>query len=177
MLDLKVEGLEELERTFTNFHQQNNKAISRAMNRVASVAQTKALRTVGGRGGMWNIKQGDLKRYVNVEKATVAKNVYVFKFHSRGVNLFEFGGVQKDKGASYKIQKKSKILPSSFIKGSGRNRFILKREGKDRYPLMPYFSITPSTMFLKAEADKTYIDTFMSEFNKRYRHELDNIFR
>lgn len=157
-LTLNVDGIEEIAKSFGNFHKENPKAISRAMNKAGAVAETASLRLTRAQ---WNIRARDLKSYVSRDKATVKNASYVFKFHSTPINLFEFHAKElASGGVSYKIQKKSKKLKSAFIRGKGRNTYVLKRTGKERYPLMPHFSITPSWMFHTEKAEEEYVKVF-----------------
>lgn len=182
MLTLKVKGLKEAEAMFKDFHKINPRAISLAMNETARVATTASLGKVRRN---WNIKARDLKRYVSAERATANKASYVFKFHSRAINLQEFEGVDEyPKGVRYKIQKKRGWLPNAFIKGNGRNKFILQRTGDERYPLLPHFSITPSTMFLKEKGEDEFVQVFYrgkgksgigEGFPARYFHQLKRL--
>ncbi len=186
MVTLKVHGLEELEAKFKGFHKANARAISLAMNHSARVAQTASLKKMRQN---WNIRARDLKPYVSSKRATVGNPSYVFKFHSTPINLHEFYAVQEEQGVAYKLQKKKKRLGSAFIKGSGRNKYVLKRVGKERYPLLPHFTITPSWMFHEEEGEKVFVDTFLNGagkrgvggsgggFNKRYLHEMNRLLK
>ena len=174
--------MKDLSAMFHNFHQINPRAISLAMNRTAGVAQTASLKKMRDN---WNIKARDLKPYVSSERATANKPVYVFKFHSRAINLKDFEGVDEyPSGVRYKIQKKRAWLPHAFIAGKGRNAFVLQRTTDARKPLLPHFSITPSTMFLKEKADDEFVTVFYKGkgktgvgegFEARYFHELDRL--
>lgn len=182
MLKLKVKGIDGLQNMFKDFHQINPRAISLAMNETARTATTASLKKVRKN---WNIKAGDLKRYVSAKPANVNNAKYVFKFHSRAINLQEFEGVDENpKGVRYKIQKKRAWMPDAFIKGTGRNKFVLKRTTKDRYPLRPHFSITPSTMFLKEKGEDEFVNVFYrgkgktgagEGFQARYFHQLKRL--
>lgn len=186
MITLKVNGLTDTLKMFKNFHTVNPRAISLAMNHSARVAETASLKKMRDN---WNIRARDLKPYVGSKRATVGDLSYVFKFHSTPINLHEFYAEQEDTGVAYKLQKRKKRLGSAFIKGSGRNRFVLKRVGKERYPLRPYFTITPSWMFHEEGGEQVFINTFLNGsgkrgvggsgggFNKRYLHELNRLLK
>ncbi len=181
MLILKAKGLDDLEKMFTNFHQENPKAIKFAMNRAAAVATTASLKKTRD---AWNIKARDLKRHVSAKKATVNNATYVFKFKSHAISLFEFGAKdQHPKGVSYKIKKKKAWLPKAFLAGGTRQPFVLARVGKERYPLLPYFSVTPSYMFREEKGVKEFIKVFykgkggVGGFNARYLHELNRLLK
>ena len=176
--------MKDLSAMFKDFHKNNARAISLAMNETAKIAQTASLRKMRK---AWNMKASDLKPYVSVERANVNKASYVFKFHSRAINLKDFEGVDEfPKGVRYKIKKdKGRAwLPHAFIAGKGRNAFVLQRVGDARTPLLPHFSITPSSMFLKEKADKEFVTVFYKGkgktgvgegFEARYFHQLDRL--
>ncbi len=184
MITVDVIGIEEIIKKFKDFHKVNPRAISLAMNHSGRTAQTSALRKMRK---AWNIKAKDLKTYVKVTKANVNRPEYTFKFHSRPINLFEFDARQLTKKASYKIQKKRKKLENSFIKGHGRNTFVYRRVSREH--IIPYFSITPSTMFKEEHAIKEFVEAFVNGsgktgvggegagFNKRYIHELHRLLK
>jgi len=156
---LKVKGIEPLIRKFKNFHRDNPKAVAFSMNKAGGVATTASLLKAKS---AWNLRTSDLKKKVKIKRANVGKSVYVFKMHSTPINLNEFYAKElKSGGVSYKIQKKSKKMRNAFIKGkSKRNTFVLTRVGKERFPLLPHFSITPSYMFTQAKAEKEFVTTF-----------------
>lgn len=182
MLILKVKGLDKTMKLFKNFHNENPKAIKFAMNGAAGVAQTASLKKTRQ---AWNIKARDLKRYVKAKKATVNDATYVFEFHSTPINLQEFEGVDEfPNGVRYKIKKKRAWMPKGFIKGSGRNRFVLKRTTDARYPLRPHFSVTPSYMFQQEKGVQEYIKVFYKGkdgtsggFKYRYLHQLNRLLK
>ncbi len=184
MITIDVIGIEDIIKKFKDFHKVNPRAISLAMNSSARTAQTASLLKMRK---AWNIKAKDLKTYVDVDRASVNRPQYTFKFHSRPINLYEFGGKQLKKKTSYKIQKTRKKLTNSFIKGKGRNTFIFRRESREH--IIPYFSITPSTMFKKEHAIEEFVKAFRhgsgkrgvggegAGFNKRYIHELHRLLK
>jgi len=157
MLTYKVTGVTKLLKKYTKFHQQHPLIISRAMNKAGRVATTASLAKVRK---SWNLRAKDLKKKVKITPANVGKSVYTFHMHSTPINLFEFHASPIKTGVSYKIQKKRNKLKSAFIQGGGRNKFVLRREGKERYPLIPHFSITPSYMFTQVKAEEEFVKTF-----------------
>ncbi len=175
-LQLISPDVSDFKQDLLKFHKLSPIALSRAMNRSAKVAQTAALRRVRDQ---WNIKAKDIKKKTKIQRATVTNPVYVFSFKSSPINLIEFGARQLKKGVSYKIQKERKKLGErSFINKSRGHKYVFVRESKERYPIMPYFSITPSTMFEMSKAQDVFIDTFyngkggVGGFKARYLHEM-----
>lgn len=161
MINLKVKGLKELEEKFKNFHQENPRAISRAINKAHGVAQTASLKVARNE---WNIKAGVYKKLSYVKKANVNKLNLEFGIISKPINLMHFGAkmTDKTKKVSYKIQKKSKKLDNKhFIAGKGEG-YVFKRKSKDRHDIMPMFSISPSWMAHQASAEDEYIKVFLN---------------
>ena len=158
-LTYKVHGLDEIIDKFENFHRENPKAMSRAINSAVSVASTASLKKA--RQG-WNIKAKDYKEYIKIDKARVNKMSSQFSLKSGGINLMDFGAkkLAKQKGITYKIQKKSAKMGDAFIKGNSAKKYVLRREGKERYPIIPYFSISPTWMFHLQDSEKEFIKKF-----------------
>ena len=150
------------------------------MNKAGRVATTASLALTRR---LWNLRARDLKKKTKIIPANVGNSVFTFKMHSTPINLHEFHASQITTGVSYKIQKKRNKLKSAFIQGKGRNAFVLRREGKDRYPLIPHFSITPSYMFTQAEAEKEFVTTFFRGkggkrgFTVEYKAQLDRLLK
>ena len=181
MLTLKVKGIDPILRRFKNFHRDNPKAVAFAMNKASRVASTASLAKTRS---AWNLRARDLKNKTKLIPANVGKSVVIFKMHSTPINLHEFYAKELDSGGvSFKIQKKSKKMRTAFIKGSGRNTFVLKRVGKERYPLLPHFSITPSYMFSQAKAEKEFVTTFFRGkggargFTVEYKAQLERLLK
>lgn len=178
MITLSTSGGEELYGRFKRFHNENPRAISRAMNKASTVARTASLLHTRQ---AWNLRARDLKNKTTLKPANVNQAEIRFLMHSTPINLFEFKAQEYTKGVSYKIQKKRNKLGGAFIKGSGRNQFVLKRVGKDRYPLMPHFSITPSFMFSTEKSEEVFVKTFFDGkgasrgFTKTYLDQLKNL--
>ena len=181
MVTLKATGIKEIQAKFANFHMENAKALSFAMNKAHSVAQTASLLASRKR---WNIKTGVYKKLTYVKKANVNKSRLEFGIISKPINLVHFSAKPlKRGGVSYKIEKgKSKKLGGAFIGGAGQG-FVLKRTTPDRYPLMPHFAISPSWMFHQAKAEDVYIKTFLEGkdgsqgFNKIYLAQLKRLLK
>lgn len=163
---------------FKRFHNENPRAISRAMNKASKVARTASLLHTRQ---AWNLRARDLKNKTKLKPANVNNAEVRFTMHSTPINLFEFKAQEYTKGVSYKIQKKRKKLGSAFIKGTGRNQLVLKRVGKDRYPLLPHFSITPSYMFSTEKSENVFVDVFFNGkggtrgFTQTYLDQLKNL--
>ena len=157
VLIYKVTGIDKILKNFNRFHIEHPKILSRAMNKAGRVATTASLVHVRK---SWNLRAGDLKRKVKIKPASVNDTSYVFKMHSTPINLHEFYAKKINTGVSYKIQKTRKKRQGAFIQGSGRNTYVLKREGKARYPILPHFSVTPSYMFSQEEAEKEFVKAF-----------------
>ena len=158
-LTYKVHGLDEIIDKFENFHRENPKAMSRAINSSVGVASTASLKEARKD---WNIKAKDLKQYIKVDKARVNKMSSQITIKSPGINLHDFGGdtTSKGKKVTYKIQKKRKKLSGGFIQGNTAKKYILRREGKERYPIKPYFSISPTWMWHQSDGEKEFIKNF-----------------
>jgi hypothetical protein len=117
-----------------------------------------------------------MKRYSWQTKATTNKLSTKFGLVARSINLVDFGAKwkrttptgRKTKGVSYKLKNKRRVMKGSFIaKG-----YVFSRRKGERDNLIPHFSITPTSMFLGAEADDLYIEQYFKTFDKTYAHQI-----
>lgn len=170
-------------RSLSRFASKQPQALSRAMNRSASKAETSALRKVRE---VWNIRAKDLKQSVRRVKSTVSKPSYTFTFTSASIPLLFFtktkdGRSQNEVGVKYKVKKRGgfKTKKSAFInKSKSRNRnYVLIRDSADRYPITPLTVVSPTYMFLKEKADDIYIQAFYDHFRGRYASELEHLLK
>ena len=183
MTVITARGGSELYERFARFHNENPRAISRAMNKASTVARTAALLHTRK---AWNLKARDLKARTTLKPASVNNAMVLFRMHSTPVSLFEFGANEYTKGVSYKIQKKRKKLKGNyFLAGTANTRtgdpYVFVRKSKDRNDIMPMFSITPSWMFHSEDSEKVFIETFYDGkgkgrgFRKTYLDQLKNL--
>ena len=183
MLKIKVIGGKKLHEDLSKFSVHSDDAARLAMNRVTASARTAAL--VNTRK-YWNIRARDLKGHTSIKRATKADLAVEFTVKSGGVPLKEFvtpaylrldmEARQQRKGVSYKVKKdeRAKTFKGAFMNKSKarHNEYVLKREGKDRYPLIPLTVVTPTYMFENTKSDEVFIDKFLDMFDARFAHEL-----
>ena len=183
MINISVRGGSEVYERFKRFHNENPRAITRAMNKASKVAQTASLLNTRQ---AWNLKARDLKNKTTLKPASVNNAMVLFKMHSTPVSLFEFKAKEYTKGVSYKIQKKRKKLQGNyFLAGTANSRtgdpYVFMRKSKDRDDIMPMFSITPSFMFSTEKSDEVFVKTFFEGkgasrgFRKTYLDQLKNL--
>ena len=147
----------------------------------------------------WNIKSGILKKASDINRATNSKLSVQFEMSSKSMNLTNFttragtnnngyvsvrtptGKPRKGGGGvKYKLKKKekTKTLGSSFIKnskyGGDPTVFTRRPSPTGNSDITAQYSITPSSMF-NQEGSEAYIDSFLTMFMKRYKHEVDRL--
>jgi hypothetical protein len=149
-MEIRVKGVTPIVKSLSGLVTRNGQALSLAMNRANVSGRKEAIKAGGGVRKIWvGILTKDLKKYTYMRRANSKNTKTAFVITSKPVNLIHFGAIQKGKGVSYKLKKKRRTMKGSFIaKG-----MVLKRKGKARTPLTAFFSITPTTMFLKAKGD------------------------
>ena len=181
MISITVAGGSEVYEKFKRFHNENPRAISRAMNKASTVARTASLLHTRK---VWNLKAKQLKDKAILKPASVNNTSIIFKMHSTPVNLWSFGSKEITKGVSYKLQKtnrSAKLRGNYFIAGQGREPYVFVRKSKDRMDIMPMFTITPSSMFRTEKSDKVFIKTFFDGkggtrgFRETYLAQLKNL--
>ena len=189
-MEIKITGLDELITDINKFAKVNNRALSSAMNRVATTAQKEAVIEVRK---TWVILARDMKKAITQKKATVANPTHTLIINSKSIPLIKFMTRQgylesttatgrKRKGGAgvrYKLSRKargSKALSKSFIRKSkyngGRLEIFTRRPSPQGANITAQYAITPTSMFNQKATDK-YIKTFIEAFEKRYKHQLD----
>lgn len=113
-LNLQIKGLSDTEQLLN--YKYINKAVTRSLNRAANSAVTvgsKKIRTI------YNIKAGDIKKAVNIKKATVGNTQAVLNITGGQIPFKYFGAKQTQKGVTLKIKKTEprKLIKSAFIGG------------------------------------------------------------
>jgi len=195
-ITLKSPDLEKYRKNLVEFLRVNPRAISQAMNRTASVAQTSALKQINNvsrNPRAWNIGTRDLKRYVSNKRASVTDPSFVFTFKSGSVSLLDFvrfknspyeGGQtsQNKVGVRYKLKKAggSKVKPHAFINTSTKRRgtnYVLLRDTPQREPITPQIVVSPSYMFADSKAGEVYVKVFTRRFNKRYINTIEHLLK
>ena len=168
---IKFEGIDAIIKNFNQFERLTTSGISRAMNRANTAGTTISLRAM--RKTWVGITARDLKRRTYQDKATKAKLHTRFVITSRSINLAEFGAKQNKKGVSYRLKTKRRTMQGAFTaKG-----MVFKRKTRERNSIIPFYSITPTSMFIGAGDVEIYTKRYMEIFEKRFKHELSQILK
>ncbi len=159
-----------------------------AMNRASTIARTAAVKKTTTD---YNIKKKDVMKYVTLNKATSSRLEVRFHVSASSIPLLDFTTrafkalprqvQRKRKGVRYKVKKVggTKVLAHSFInksKSRGSN-YVLLREGKSRYPLVPKTVISAATMMRNAKGDEEFVDVFKKVFESNFKHEMSRLMK
>ncbi len=168
-MTVKFIGLGDVEKNLLKLVKVQPIAISRAMN---EAHRTGVKVSTGKKTGVtkdWGIKVADFKRYTWTKKATRASYLTQYAVQSRPINLKDFKAKENKKGVSYKLKGKQRTMKGAFLaKG-----YFLKRTGKKRMPIIPHFSVTPTSMFQISNGEDLYSDAYMKKFEDRYFHYIN----
>lgn len=168
-------GLQEIQDDFLKFAKLYPLITSISLNTALSVATTASLGAKKGMRKEWvGMRARDLKRYTYTKKANVNKLDTQFVITSRPIGLIHFGSKQNKKGVSYKLKNKRRTMRKSWImpsKFGGGDEVFVRQTSHGNKPTRRA-SITPTSMFLEAEADEFFEDEFRIAFEKRFTQQV-----
>lgn len=174
----KFVGLKEATDMLLKFPKASNKAIMKTMNEKARSGATKASRHL--RKDWVGMKASTFKNYVWTTNAKINRLETQYVVHSTPINLADFGatwspatkGGKATKGVSYKLRTKRKTLDGSFM-GKGK---VYRRDKTDN-SLIPYHTVTPTTMFINSDSYDAYKYGYFTNFEKRYFDNLAHLLK
>ncbi len=172
---VEFKNLEQVIDALDNYGLASVKAMRTTLNESGRFATSQALRNIVKADGGYNVKQKDVRKGIDIKKATMANLTYQFRLKTVSIPLMAFGARDRRKrgmGVSFKVKKGGGrgVLPQAFIATStkGRGDHVLQRKGDERYPLNVFASITPTSMFINTKSDHLWFNRFMQKFDERY---------
>lgn len=142
-INLKVEGLSHIERVLAS--KEINKAVSRSLNRTARFVFTEGSRKIRQH---YNIKAGDIKKAlvvdkrevgkVSIKKASMHNPKAVIEIYGSPIPFKYFGARQTKKGVTVKIKKGGRrtLILHAFLGGNIAIRVKRGRRGKWSYKIV-----------------------------------------
>jgi len=154
-------NLRNLQRQFKGYESAMPKVMSRAINKTAKAARTKAAREISG---IIKVKVGRVRKAIGIKKATYftwQADVGV-DHKSQRIPLIDFAARQTKKGVSYKIDStgQRKTIPSAFIttvrtlwnKDAKGHKGVFVRRGTASHPIDQYFGPSIGRVFAGSSA-------------------------
>lgn len=108
----------------------SDKAVVRALNKVAAQAKTAASKEIRAAG--YNMKAADIKKRIKVTRATAANPVAMVRVTGPVTPLIEFDARQTREGVSVKVKNGRKLIRHAFIATmeSGHRGVFIRKDGK-----------------------------------------------
>lgn len=168
-IDRLTRGLTEAQRGL------KDAAIRAALNRVAAMAKTGALKEITTQ---WNVKRSEIAPMVTLkraEKRSAGMEAAVRAEGAIALPIHKFGVRQLKSGVSFKIKKggrRGKLSHAFIAKMKSGKVGVFERVGKKRLPIVERFTIgIPRMLIARAIVDKLKA-LVRVEFPKRLEHEL-----
>lgn len=171
MIQIHMSGIDSLITDFDKYVRLNARHTRTALNEASRSAQSKVLQET--RKPWKGIRARDYKSLTKLFVAKGNKFETTFIMTSRSISLAMFAvNRQAKSGVAYKLKNKQRTMKGSFMaKG-----MFFKRRTKARDSIVPYFSITPTSMFINGGGEKIYFDRLKEVFTTNYLKYVDSNF-
>jgi len=170
MIEIEIDGAKDLIKKLSKLGIGATKAMATTLNEAGRHAVSESVKNTTKK---YTFLQRDFKKNMKIDRATMGNTTYQMKLSTMPIPLSRFKA--KDRrargmGVSFKLLKQGGrgVLPKAFMATNSRGTHVLMRKTKDRYPLIPFASITPTSAFLNTGSDSVFIESFMRYFDKRY---------
>lgn len=153
------------------------RAMSRAINRAVAFGKTRSSKLVREE---YTINAGAMKRATGTTKASVNRLVGIIDWKSRQKQMRNFQYRKTKKGISVAVKRAGgrKFIPRAFINNlHSSGGAILRRLGKERYPLKVLHGPSVPQMTGNVNVEPQIRKDVEDKLNERLKHEMNVLMR
>lgn len=161
-----------------------DKAIVRALNRVAEQSRTESGQQIRAAG--YDLKAGDIKAAISLRRASAGNVRAVVKASGRPIPLIKYAARQTRKGVTVSVKNGRRLIPGAFIAtmqsghtgvfiraGSGHKK-VRQRTGMNwsGLPIKELFGPSIPSAFINKTVQEALVASVRQRFPERLKHEL-----
>lgn len=179
-IELKIDTkeMEKALKKLSMFPKEMNKATSAAINRTLSFANKRMKQEVRKE---YAIKSGEIQSTINIKRAKPSNLTGIVISSGSRLTLGRFsknaGNWTKNKPVKVKVKKtgtkKVNTDPKAFVANLNGNNHIVKRVGKERYPIKVLRTVSVPQMLSNEKVNTKVMDEAQEKLQERVEYEIN----